>query len=193
MGRRVNISKRFEKLAERLTGLATVRVLNRAAPRIRDFIRTAFMGGGKTSAGQLARNTGAMERHTTFTRAQKGDEGVSAEIHINVPYASTHFTNKGKRVTVIRPKTAKALTVPILRNAQNRAPKEATKYKRRFSFGGILYAVERKKGVFPIFALRNEVRVPTRIDVQKMIVPTAQKIVQEELEKEIERTAALRG
>ncbi len=193
MGRRVNISKRLEKLGDRLTNLATVRVLNRAAPRIRDFIRTAFMGGAKTTAGQLARNTGAMERHTTFTRAQKGEEGVSAEIHINVPYASTHFTNNGKRVTVIRPKIAKALTVPILENAQNRPPKEATKYKRRFAYGGILYAVERKKGVFPIFALRNEVRVPTRIDVQKMIVPTAQKIMQEELEKEIEKALGAQG
>ena len=127
-----------------------------------------------------------MERHTIATRAQKGPNGVSAQIKINVPYATTHFTDKGKRVTIIRPVTAKALTIPILKNAQNRAPKEATKYKRRFAYGGILYAVERKKGVFPIFALRTEVRVPTRIDIPTMIAPVAERILREELEGEID-------
>jgi hypothetical protein len=186
MARRVEISKRFEKLASRLTNVATVRVLNRAAPRIRDFIRSTFMGASKTTGSRLARNTGAMERHTTFTRAEKEPDRSTAQIKINVPYATTHFTDKGKRVTIIKPVTAKALTIPILKNAQQRAPKAARDYKRRFAFGGVLYAAERNNGVFPIFALRSMVKVPTRVDIQKQVQPTAERIIKEELQVEID-------
>lgn len=186
MAPRITISKRFEKLAERLTNVATVRVLNRAAPRVRDYIRTQFMGASKTTHTRLARNTGAMERHTTATRAEKDAIRAKATIRINVPYASTHFTDTGKRETIIKPVSAKALTIPILRNAQNRAPKPAREYKRSFAFAGTLYAVERNKGVFPIFALRSFVKVPTRVDIQKHIQPFAERAIKEELQKEIE-------
>ena len=186
MAQRVTISKRLEKLSQRLTNVATVRVLNRAAPRVRDYIKSQFMGASKTGVSRLARNTGAMERHTTASRAEKSNEGVTARIRINVPYATTHFTDTGKRETIIRPVSAKALTIPILRNAQNRAPKPARDYKRSFVFGDTLYAVERNKGVFPIFALRSFVKVPMRVDIQKQIQPFAEKVIKEELQVEID-------
>lgn len=185
MAEKISTSSKFDKIA-RVVKVPTVRALNRAAPRIRDYIKTQFMGASKTTHTRLARNTGRMERNTTASRAEQSGDVAKATIWINVPYATTHFTDTGKRETIIHPVSAKALTIPILRNAQNRAPKAARDYNNTFVRGGTLYATERNKGVFPIFALRSFVKVPTRVDIQKHIQPYAEQVIKEELQKEID-------
>lgn len=185
MARRVDISKRAQKIANRLTGLGMIRVMNRTVTNVRDYIKQRYMGGARTSPNRLARNTGAMERHTVATRAQDTGGTVRASIKVNVPYASIHFSDKGQKQTVIKPRNVTKLTVPILKNDQHRPPLPASGYRNKFAYNDILYAVRRNKFIFPIFSLRSSVTVPSRIDIHRDVEPHAKKVLEQELQNEI--------
>lgn len=186
MARRLTISDRFERLLKRVDkeiNPKMVTALNEASTQVRDFIRQRFMGGANTSSNRLARNTGAMERHTVAKRAEITPDGVRAGVEINVPYATTHFTDIGRRSVLIQAKNGKALTIPILKGGNHRAPKPATAYPRRFAYNGLLYAAVRNKGVLPIFALRTSVTIPIRVDIQRDIQPYADTVIKAGAEK----------
>lgn len=186
MARRVNISKRAERAAERLGKLGLIRAMNRTIVDVRDYIKRRYMGGANTSSNRLARNTGSMERHTVATRATKDGTGrVTASVKINVPYASVHFSDKGARVTVIKPRTATKLTVPILKNAQKRPPLPASGYRNKFVYNDILYTVRRNKFIIPIFSLRSSVSVPSRIDIDRDVNPYARQVMEREVRAEV--------
>jgi len=190
MPKRITTSEKFERLLNRAGDQLPARmvtVMNKVAPLVRNYIREVYMGAPQTLPRRLARNTGNMERHTVVIRAKPESGGTSAGVHINVPYASTHFTHTGRKELTIRPKTKAALTVPILVGANKRPPLPATGYKARFAFNGILYAKIAKRGILPIFALRSSVTVPTRIDVQRDIQPYAELAMKDYTEREIER------
>jgi len=183
----ITLSKRFQQLVpklRRLSGDGGVHALNRATVRLREFVVTKFMGAGSTEMRRLARNTGTMERRTAALPAQASADGVTSSLHIDVPYASTHFTATNKRQTVIRPITGRFLTVPILVGANKRPPQPARAYARTTARGGVLYAVA-GNGLLPIFSLRSSVTVPTRINIKRDIVPYARQLVTEELNNEI--------
>lgn len=143
------------------------------------------MGGASTGTRRLARNTGRMENDTVALPATNILGTVRSGVHINVPYASLHFTDTGRRETIIVPRKAKYLTVPILKNAQKRAPKPARDYERTIVIGKTMYSVERNGGLLPIFSLRSSVKVPVRVDVQRDIEPAAKRIMGEEIKAEL--------
>jgi hypothetical protein len=186
MGRRVNLSKQAERIIARLDNSGLLRAMNKTVAEVRDHIKRRYMGGARTSPNRLARNTGAMERHTVATRAEKaGDQSIKAAIKVNVPYASIHFSDHGQKQTVIKPRTVTKLTVPILKNAQHRAPLPAKGYPSRFAYHDILYASKKGKFIFPIFALRSSVTVPSRIDISRDVLPYAREILEREVKHEL--------
>lgn len=170
-------------LRQAVSGGLLVRALNRAGVRVRDYIKTTHMGAATTGEKRLARNTGKMERATVALPATVESPGSAAVVvRIGVPYASLHFTDTGKRETIITPVRAKALTIPILKNAQGRAPQSARAYPNTTIKRGVLFAVTRT-GQIPIFSLRSSVKVPVRVDMQRDVHPTAEKILKEEVER----------
>lgn len=174
----LTISERFKKLEEKgkqLTGPRAVRVVNEVTRKTRDYMVQRFMGGANTSPNRLARNTGKMEQKTVARRAVKTNHGVTATIAINVPYASVHFAENAHKVTVIRPKKAQSLTIPIFVNSQKRAPYAANSASitGKFTFGNVLYGRLPGEKVKPLFRLRQSVSVPSRISVAKDIQPFA--------------------
>lgn len=188
MPKRLTISERFDRLLKRVDkqiNPSLVSVLNRASVQVRDYIRQRHMGGANTSPNRLARNTGAMERHTVAKRAEITPDGVRAGVEINVPYATTHFTDIGRTSVLIKAKNGNALTIPILKGSNHRAPKPASEYPRRFAYNGLLYAAVRGKGILPIFALRTSVVIPIRVNIQRDIQPYADKVIREDVEKTI--------
>lgn len=170
----------------RLNGLGLIRVMNRTVADVRDYIKRRYMGGARTSPNRLARNTGAMEKHTVATRAEDIGGTVRASIKVNVPYASIHFSDKGQKQTVIKPRNVTKLTIPILKNDQHRAPLPASGYTNKFAYNDILYAVRRNKFVLPIFSLRSSVTVPSRIDISRDIDPYAKTVLERELQAEVQ-------
>ncbi len=186
MARRVNYSGRLDKIFNRLDTSGFVRAMNRSIVQVRDYVRQRYMGGARTSPNRLARNTGSMERHTVATRAETAPNGdVKATVKVNVPYASVHFSDKGQKHTVIKPKVVKKLTVPILKNNQQRAPFPARAYKSRFAYNDILYTVRNRKFIIPVFALRSSVTVPSRIDIERDVAPFARTVFERELNEEL--------
>lgn len=186
MARRVNLSKQAERIIARLDGSGLLRAMNRTVVEVCEHLKRRYMGAAQTKANQLARNTGRMERHTTAGRAEKtANDGVKATIKVNVPYASLHFSDKGQKHTVIKPRNVTKLTIPILKNAQHRAPQPATAYKSRFAYNNILYMVRQQKFIIPIFALRSSVTVPSRIDIQRDIMPYATQVLEKEVKHEL--------
>lgn len=170
-----------------LTNVDAVRALNRASIRVRDYVKTTFMGAAARGPKRLARNTGRMEQNTVARRAEKTPDGASGGIAVRVPYADIHFSERGTKTTIITPVRRQALTVPILVGANKRPPHPARYYANTRAVGGILYAATRTKGLFPIFALRSSVAVKSRVSIQKDIEPYAQQVMKEELEKQISR------
>ena len=185
MPRRITISGRAGKIRNQLRDLDLLRVMNRTVAAVRDKLKQQHMGGSNTSPNRLARNTGAMERNTVATRAEKVGESIRASVKVNVPYASVHFTDRGYKQTIIRPKNVTKLTVPILKNEQKRPPLPASGYRQKFAYNNILYAVRNGKFVFPIFALRSSVRVPARIDISRDINPYAKAVFDQEFQSEL--------
>lgn len=171
-------SDRFRQLEARgkqLTGPQAVRIVNEVTRKTRDYMVRRFMGGASTSPNRLARNTGNMEQKTVARRAVQTNHGVSATIAINVPYASVHFVEAQHKVTVIRPKKAQSLTIPIFVNNQKRAPYAAssTSITGKFTFRGTLWGRLPGEQRKPLFKLVNSVSVPSRVNIAKDIQPYA--------------------
>jgi len=157
---------------------------NRASKDLRDYIKATFMGGASTGRKRLARNTGAMERNTLAVPSYTTPEGMAIGVKINVPYATTHFTDIGKKYTRMTPVHGSALTVPILKGANKRAPRPASAYPNRFARNNVLFAVIGSR-VVPVFSLRPSVVVKTRVDVKRDIVPKATRILEQAIKDEV--------
>jgi hypothetical protein len=191
---RLTVSEKVTKLQERgqiLIGPRMVRIMNEAARDVRDFMVQRFMGGASTSGNRLARNTGDMERKTVARRATQTTSGTKATIAINTPYASVHFGEGGKTQTVIRPRIATALAVPLPAvlgpNRRPLLPARSKAITHKFTFGGILYGRLPGTKVQPLFSLRNSVTVPVRVHVERDIQPYATKVVQSLIEREAQK------
>jgi hypothetical protein len=185
MAQNIFISPRVRDLIKNAKRVDVVAALNRSSIEVRDYIKHTFMGASSRGPKRLARNTGRMEQNTIARRAGKTPDGGSVGVTINVPYASTHFADRGVKTTVIAPTNAKALTVPILVGKNLRPPHPARYYAKTFAYQSVLYAVTRARGVFPIFSLRSSVAVKSRVSIEKDIAPYAQFVIKRELEKEV--------
>lgn len=157
---------------------------NRASVELRDYIKSTFMGGTATGPKRLARNTGKMERNTKAVPSYTSPAGMAIAVKINVPYATTHFTDTGKKFTRMVPVNGSALTVPIVLGANKRPPRPARAYPVRFARNGILFAVVGRT-IRPIFSLRDAVTVKTRVDVKRDIIPKATKILERHIREEV--------
>jgi phage gpG-like protein len=181
--------QRMDRLVAQFTGPRVIRIMNETAREVRDYIKSRYMGGGRTSPNRLARNTGEMERKTVARRAETTDGKTKAVVAINVPYASVHFGEGGKLATVIRPKKGKALAIPLaaVRGPNQRPvlPAGSSQITKKFSFKGILYGALPGQKTKPLFALRSSVTVPVRVQVERDIQPFATQTMQDKLKREI--------
>lgn len=191
---RLTVTEKLAKLEQRahiLVGPRMIRIVNEAARGVRDYMVQRYMGGARTSANRLARNTGDMERKTVARRAQQSTTGTNATIAINTPYASVHFGEKGKVQTVIRPRIAKALAVPLAAvKGANQRPllrAKSSAITHKFTFGGILYGRLPGKKTQGLFSMRDSVTVPVRVHVERDIQPFATALVQSLIEREAQK------
>lgn len=167
----------------------------RALPSIRRALATtaaAFVGelrsrslSGPTASTSVSPRTGALRRGIRFASVQEDSRGYVARVTADRRYAFVHFGPRG-RVTEIRPKNAKYLTIPL------RAARTAAGVSRGGARSGIWgdtfflpaknpgntvgYIMGRKtkqKGtgagtaygnVVPLFALVKSVKVEARVD-----------------------------
>ena len=191
---RLTVSEKVSKLqqnAQILIGPRMIRIINEATRTVRDYMVQRFMGGASTSANRLARNTGNMEQKTVARRAKQTTSGTSGTIAINTPYASVHFGEHGKTQTVIRPRLAKALAVPL---AAMKGPNQRPVLKagsnlitNKFTFGGTLYGRLPGQKTQGLFSMRDSVTVPVRVSVERDIQPFATKTVQMLIEREAQK------
>jgi len=191
---RLTVSEKVSRLQQRaqiLIGPRMIRIMNEAANTVRDFMVQRFMGGSSTSANRLARNTGNMEQKTVARRAKQTTSGTNATIAINTPYASVHFGEGGKTQTVIRPRIATALAVPLhaVKGANQRPllPARSNLITGKFTFGGILYGRLPGQKTQGLFSMRDSVTVPVRVSVERDIQPFATKTVQTLIEREAQK------
>lgn len=165
-----------------------IRVMNAGMKQLRDLIKTRFMGGAKTTARRLARNTGKMEQRTVARRAERTGIGVRGSIAINVPYASVHFGVRGHE-TIITPKVKQALTVPMrgVLGPDKRPvlPANSRQIKGKHVKNGIAYGILPGDVMKPLFKLKSSVAVPVRVDIQRDIEPVAERIMQKLIRDEL--------
>lgn len=140
---------------------------------------------GPTSGSTLSSRSGALRRGIRFKGVTTEANGYVARVTSNKKYVVTHFGPKGSE-TVIRPKNAKALTIPLAAALTSAGVAKGTARngpwgktviiptKRQGNTTAIIYGVRQKQsgkkkgmgygGLVPLFALVKSVRIPARID-----------------------------
>jgi hypothetical protein len=187
--------RKFNRQVAQFTGPRMIRMMNEALRELRDLVVTRYMGGARTGPKRLARNTGKMEQRTVARRAKKVGNDIQGSIAINVPYASTHFREKGQpSETLITPKRKQALTIPLdgIKGADKRPrfPASSTQISGKYvdHESGILYGtLPGGRSQMPLFVLRPSVVVPKRIDVARDIEPEGQKILDRIVQREADK------
>lgn len=147
-------------------------------------LRDRYMSG-PTSRTSLSSRSGALRRGIRFAGVKTESTGYSARVTANKKYAATHFGPRGSE-TIIRPKNAKALTIPLAAALTSAGVAKGTARngpwgktviiptKRQGNTTAIIYGVRQKQsgknagqgygGLVPLFALVKSVRIPARID-----------------------------
>jgi hypothetical protein len=170
-----------------------IRIMNEAIRELRDLLKSRHMGGPRTTAKRLARNTGKMEEKTVATRAVKKADGVSASIKINVKYASVHIAEGNKTQTIIRPRIKQALAVPLpaVKGADKRArfkPRSRQITGKYITDSGVIYGtLPGGASQLPLFALRSQVVVPVRVSVERDIQPEGERILARIVDREVKK------
>lgn len=188
----VEVSEKARELAnraEKFVSQEAVKIMSQAAEMVRDFIKTQLIGQGSTGPRTLSRNTGEMERNTVAVRAKLFNGGVQASVAINVKYASIHFSDKGQKTTVIVPKSAKSLTIPLVVGADKRAilPARSSAIQNKFALKGKLYGRLPGGVTRALFTLKDSVTVKSRIDVDRDIQPFASQTIKTIMEREAQK------
>lgn len=147
-------------------------------------LRDEFMSG-PTSGRSLRTRTGALRRGIRFAGVTTEPTGLVAKVTSDRKYIATHFGPRGS-VKTIRPKNAKALTIPLAAALTSAGVAKGTARngpwgktviiptKRQGNTTAIIYGVRQKQsgknvgtgygGLVPLFALMKSVRIPARID-----------------------------
>lgn len=157
------------------------RVLELGAITLQKRIKSKFLGGSQTGQTRLKGRTGALEESVIIERATQRGRGVVSSVRIASKYANVHFGRKGD-VTIIRPKSKKALTIPTPHAQDSRGatlgPADSGRFRDTFIKNGIIFGrASSTGGIKPLFILASQVRVPVRIDIQDNILrPTTKKL-----------------
>lgn len=143
------------------------------AIKLRDRIQSKHLGGSRTTRTRLKGRSGTLERSVVVKTATTQDGLSSTEVRIEAPYAGTHFGKKGE-VTVIRPKSARALTIPTKfaqdSNGVRLGNSDSPRFKNTFIANGKIFGQVGGGPFVPLFILKSQVKVPVRIDIQDNLI-----------------------
>lgn len=149
------------------------RVLDATSKRTADRIKSKFLGGSRTTNTRLRGRTGELERSVVIVQSTTKGGVTSSQVRIEAPYAKVHFGKKGQS-TVIRPKSARALTIPTKfaedGNGVRLGDPDSPRFKNTFIANGKIFGQVGSGEFVPLFTLASQVRVPVRIDIQNNIV-----------------------
>lgn len=149
------------------------RVLDIEAGRLHKRIVGKHLGGSRTTSTRLRGRSGRLEKSVVIRQSTTIDGISSSEVRIEAPYASVHFGKKGE-TTVIRPKSARALAIPTKFAQDSRGVKlgetDSPKFKNTFVANGKIFGQVGSGAFVPLFVLKDQVRVPVRIDIQDKLL-----------------------
>lgn len=145
------------------------RVLAVESVKLQKRIQSKHLGGSRTTNTRLRGRSGRLQKSVVVIQPRTRGNTSTSEVRIQSPYASVHFGRKGE-TTVIRPKSARALAIPTKfaqdANGVALGPTDSSKFKNTFVANGKIFGQVGSGEFVPLFVLKNQVRVPVRIDIQ---------------------------
>lgn len=150
------------------------RVLNVTAFQLQRRIKNKHLGGSRTSNIRLADRSGLLKSSIIVETASIRSGDISTTVRIAQPYAKVHFGIKGRQ-TIIRPRSSRALTIPTKfakdAHGETLGPAESINFSHTYIANGIIFGKTSEGGkTVPLFILKDEVRVPVRIDIQNNLI-----------------------
>lgn len=170
------VVKRMRKLyprefGQRIRGVIDVNTTLLASKIQRD------MMSGPTSKRSLSVRTGRLKRGTTFKPAKMSGGAIVGGVRFKAPYAGVHIGKRGKKI-VVRPKTARWLTIPLsaamTAGGRLRGSAQSGRFKKTYfakSKKGNLILFGKVGGgekTLPLFVLKKSVTIRQRIDVKEL-------------------------
>lgn len=148
---------------------------------------------GHSQPNKLQVRSGRLHSSIRGKKPRVYRDKISGGIQLGTRYAATHFGPKGK-VKTIRPKNKQYLTIPLKEamtargvvRGSARSGRFANTFIQRSGAGNLIIFGQATKrgGITPLFVLKREVKVKTRIhpkDIFDHIKPRMKKDLQKEL------------
>lgn len=159
-------------------------ILNRGAVGLAKRIQNKHLSGSQTGSNRLAERTGRLKDSVRVIQSNTSGTPRSYVV-IGSPYASVHFGIKGEE-TIIRPKSKKALTIPTEFAKDGRGATigsaQSGKFKNTFIIHGNIIGQRPGDSRFlPLFTLKNQVRIPVRVDIQDDLLRPTQVYLERQL------------
>lgn len=186
------ISRKLKRINQEIS-----RILRAGSRDIQKRILSKHLGGSKTTATRLRSHTGRLERSVVVKDTIVNNDTIVSQVLIEAPYASVHFGKKGE-ITTVKPKSAKALAIPTRYNEDAKgvrlgepikgtgSVRHSSAFKNTFIVNGSIVGQIGSGGPFvPLFTLKNQVKIPVRIDIQNHLIRPILKPLEEKLAKSL--------
>jgi len=180
------VSKKIDSTIENYTQKIK-EILNFNSILLSSHIRSQYLVGG-TSDTKLRKRTGKLSASTHPIKASKTTEGFIAGVKFGTVYAGVHIGRKGT-ITTIQPKNKKYLAIPLsgalTKSGVSRGGPEQedifgetfikkSKKGNLIIFGKMKYQKGSKMGethgnIIPLFVLKKQVKIKTRVAVEDLI------------------------
>ena len=169
-----NLIEKIQRMTVDLQGKA-VQIVNKHTAQVWRNLIDKMRGG--TSSDTLGRRTGNLVQSTRPLDIQVDGGRITGGVVVGEKYAVVHIGPRGS-VYTIRPTNKQFLTVPLdaaktsagVARGHMEGPPWTFLGMPTFIKKGVIFGVQGKGQIVPLFVLKSQVEVPRRIDMQEDIL-----------------------